>query len=102
MRVWIQRSTTPLVCGARWRVQMWARCARAENQRAIAVDFMAGPLSETITRGTTSPVAGSVQSTTSGRPSSASAASMAASRAEIRSPAVWVTVTGHARASLAA
>ena len=35
-------------------------------------------------------------------PSSASAAPMAASKAARRSPAVWVAVTGHARATLAA
>ena len=37
------------------RVRTWVRCGRVANQRAT--DFMAGPLSVTITRGTRSPVA---------------------------------------------
>ena len=58
-------------------MRTWEVC-RAANQRASAVDFMAGPLSVTITSGVVSPVAGSAQSTTRVRPSSTSAASMAA------------------------
>ena len=67
-----------------------------------SLDFMAGPLSVTISSAAISLARAPAQSWASGRPMSASAVSMAACRAPRRSVAPRVRVIGHAKATLVA
>ena len=66
-----------------------AKCALVANQRATAVDFMAGPLSVTTAIGAISPVRASTQHSTSGRPSRACAADALAAGQRMERSAPW-------------
>lgn len=58
---------TPLVCGERCLVRTWVTSGRDVNQRATAIDFIAGPLSVTNTTGVISLVSASTLPVVDGR-----------------------------------